>query len=193
MSANLFSKTSSKALFLDRDGVINVNHGYVGRIEDFNFIPGIFELCKAAQDKGYRLIIVTNQSGIARGYYTQKDFAKLSRWVEHAFWKRGIRITHTYHCPHHPKQRGPFGFNCTCRKPKPGMLIKAQQQFRINMHESIMVGDSLSDMRCAQRAGVGKAVYLSHRSPGFTPRLLEQRCKKPYYRASHLSTILPLL
>src|SRR5690606_15307528 len=83
-----------KALFLDRDGVININHGYVYQIEQFEFIEGIFELCKKARDKGYQIIIVTNQSGIARRYYSEKAFKQLTRWVEHQFWKRGIKVRH---------------------------------------------------------------------------------------------------
>ena len=102
---------SRKALFLDRDGVININHGYVSKKEDFDFIDGIFELCRKARKKGYAIIIVTNQSGIARGYYSEDEFKRLTRWVEHQFWKQGIQILHTFHCPHHPD----YSFSCCCR------------------------------------------------------------------------------
>jgi D-glycero-D-manno-heptose 1,7-bisphosphate phosphatase len=148
-----------KALFLDRDGVININHGYVYQIDKFEFIDGIFELCKKARDKGYQIIIVTNQSGIARGYYSEKTFKQLTKWVEHQFWKKGIKITHTFHCPHHPKYSHP----CCCRKPRPGMLTKASRYFRIDRSKSIMIGDSLSDMQAARSVGIGRRLYLNHR------------------------------
>lgn len=186
------STMSTKALFLDRDGVVNVNHGYVYQTENFDFIPGIIELCQKAQRKGYLIVIVTNQSGIARRYYSRAQFKALSKWLEQQFWQQGVRIAHTYHCPHHPKQSGAFGFTCSCRKPKPGMLFKAQQSFGIDMKRSIMVGDSLSDMACALRAGVGKAVYFSPRRTSFSPRL-EAPHKKPYYRADSHHAIATLL
>lgn len=183
---------SRKALFLDRDGVINVDHGYVHRAQDCDFVPGIFELAKAAMRLGYRIIIVTNQSGIARGYYSRDQFHAFSCWLEQQFWRRGILISHTYHCPHHPAQTGPFGFSCSCRKPRPGMLFKARKDFGIRLDRSIMVGDSLSDIRCAQVAGIGKAVLLRQSRRHFEPKL-EARIKKPYYRASSLRAIKSLL
>lgn len=183
---------STKALFLDRDGVINVNHGYVYQRENFDLIPGIVELCQSAQRKGYKIIIVTNQSGIARRYYSRAQFHALSKWLEHYFWQHGVRITHTYHCPHHPKKNGPFGFKCTCRKPKPGMLLKAQRSFGIDMNRSLMVGDSLSDMECALRARVGKAVYFAPKRARYLPKL-EAPHKKPYYRADCHRAIESLL
>ncbi|KZY92943.1 D,D-heptose 1,7-bisphosphate phosphatase, partial [Oleiphilus sp. HI0073] len=126
-----------KALLLDRDGVINVNHGYVHRPEDCSFVKGIFDLCAAAQRKGYTIIIVTNQSGIARGYYDNQQFHQFSQWIESQFRAQGIQIRHTYHCPHHPKLSSP----CTCRKPKPGMIHKAARDYKLNLSNSILVGD----------------------------------------------------
>lgn len=182
----------TKALFLDRDGVINVNHGYVYKIEDFEFIDGIFELCRGAIDKQYQIIIVTNQSGIARRYYGQADFTVLTRWVEKQFWLQGIPITRTYHCPHHPKQTGAFGFSCTCRKPKPGMLFKAQQSYQMHMASSIMVGDSLSDMKCAQAAGIKKRVLFKPNSLQYGPSLAKPG-QKTYYQSNDLRAIRQLL
>ena len=183
---------TTKALFLDRDGVINVNHGYVYKISDFDFIPGIFELCRKARRLGYEIVIVTNQSGIARRYYSQEQFEILSNWLQRQFWRQGISIRHIYHCPHHPKQQGRFGFSCTCRKPKPGMLYKARQQLGVDLSRSIMIGDSLSDVKCARRAGLGKAIYLAPKRTTFAPAL-EACNKKPYYRASTLTAASALL
>lgn len=193
MSSTNKSRTT-KALFLDRDGVINVNHGYVYRPEDCDFVPGIFELCAAAQAKNYTLIIVTNQSGIARNYYNQKQFMHFSKWIEHQFSSIGIRIAHTFHCPHHPKISGP----CICRKPKPGMVVKAARHFRVRLGDSIMVGDSWSDIECAQRAKVGKAVlfkdpqHTAAQAKSYQPDLHLERSGR-YFKARSLSSISRLL
>ncbi len=183
-----------KALFLDRDGIINENHGYVYRREDCDFIEEIFELAKAAQAKGYLIIIVTNQSGIAREYYTQQAFFTFSRWLEHEFWRRGIRITHTYHCPHHPKVGGTFGRPCCCRKPRPGMIFRAMRQFGIKLNHSVMIGDSTSDILCAQRARVGQRVLFKQdtsKSSHHTPAL--ERKARGHFVARNLRAITALL
>ncbi|KZY74623.1 hypothetical protein A3742_08605 [Oleiphilus sp. HI0071] len=186
-----------KALLLDRDGVINVNHGYVHRPEDCSFVKGIFDLCAAAQRKGYTIIIVTNQSGIARGYYDNQQFHQFSQWIESQFRAQGIQIRHTYHCPHHPKLSSP----CTCRKPKPGMIHKAARDYKLNLSNSIMVGDSWSDIVCARAAEVGKAVLFKdpeHHSPKrpfddlIYPDLYRERSGR-FYAARSLSSISRLL
>ena len=143
------------ALFLDRDGVINVEKNYLYRREDFEFIDGIFDLCRYFQNKGYGIVVVTNQSGICRGYYSEEDFAKLTKWMEGEFAKEGIHIAKTYHCPHHPDFTG----SCSCRKPKPGMFLQAKQELGIDMENSVVVGDKQSDLEAAKRAGV-KRGYL---------------------------------
>ena len=180
--------TSSKALFLDRDGVINVNHGYVFRQENFDFIEGIFELTRKARNAGYTIIIVTNQSGIARRYYNEKDFRKLSRWLENQFWQRGIKIQQTLHCPHHPK----FSHSCTCRKPRTGMITKAARRFNINLSRSIMIGDSLSDMKCAQDAEIRTRVYLNPKLARMNGKL-RKPINKPYYQSVDLKSIQRLI
>jgi len=181
-------KPGRKTLFLDRDGVINVNHGYVYQQEKFEFIEGIFSLCQQAKKKGYQIIIVTNQSGIARGYYSNYTFKKLSKWIENQFRKKGIVITQTLHCPHHPK----FNGACTCRKPKSGMIFKAQRRFKANLSQSIMVGDSLSDMLCAQHANIKKSVFFTPNSLQYGPKLIPPGFK-PYYQARCLKAIQKIL
>lgn len=182
------STPANKALFLDRDGVINVNHGYVFRREEFDFIDGIFELALKARNAGYIIVIVTNQSGIARHYYSEREFRELSLWLENQFWQKGIRIQQTLHCPHHPT----FSHTCTCRKPRIGMITKATRQFNIKLKESIMVGDSLSDMRCAQDAKINTRVYLNPKMPHFKGSLIKPYYK-PYYQARNLRSILKLI
>ena len=149
------SKNEYPALFLDRDGVINIEKNYLYRIEDFEFIDGIFDLCRFFQKKGYKIVVVTNQSGICRGYYSKEDFAKLTTWMEREFAKEGVMIAKTYHCPHHPEFTG----KCSCRKPEPGMFLKAKEELCLDMQNSVMVGDKLSDLEAAKRAGVGRG-YL---------------------------------
>ena len=143
----------TKAVFLDRDGVINIDHGYVYKIEDFEFVEGIFDELRRYKDEGYIFIVVTNQSGIGRGYYKEEDFLKLTNYMIKEFEKRGIEIKKVYYCPHTPAE------NCECRKPKPGMLLKAQGEFDIDMKNSVMIGDKESDMEAGKRAGVGRLVF----------------------------------
>lgn len=149
------SVKTKPALFLDRDGVINVDVDYLYRIEDFEFIDGIFELCAAYQSRGFLIVVVTNQSGIARGRYSEEDYARLTRWMIDAFAKRGIRIDGVYHCPHHPDVTGP----CACRKPEPGMLLQAADELGIDLENSLLVGDKERDILAAHRAGIRKT-YL---------------------------------
>ena len=145
----------NRAVFLDRDGVINVDKQYVSKIENFEFTEGIFELLYTLQEMGYLLIVITNQSGIGRGYYTLEDFQKLTEWKLDQLKKRGIAIHKVYYCPHSPESR------CDCRKPSPKMLLDAQKQFDIDMKHSWMVGDKKSDIEAGKKAGVGKTVLVN--------------------------------
>lgn len=144
------SKSLNKALFLDRDGVINIEKNYLYKIDDFEFIDGIIDLCEYYHNLGYLIVVVTNQSGIARKYYTENDFFKLTEWMEKEFLKHSIKISKVYHCPHHPSISG----DCNCRKPKPGMLIQAQNDLNIDMHLSLLIGDKERDIESAINAGI---------------------------------------
>jgi len=139
-----------KALFLDRDGVINIEKDYLYKIEDFEFIDGIFELCRHYTELGYLIIVVTNQSGIAREYYNVDDFSSLTLWMQNEFLKRDITLQKVYFCPHHPDISG----ECSCRKPKPGMLLSAQKKFNIDMKNSILIGDKERDIEAGLNAGL---------------------------------------
>ncbi|WP_448550116.1 D-glycero-beta-D-manno-heptose 1,7-bisphosphate 7-phosphatase [Thalassotalea fusca] len=145
----------NKALFLDRDGIINVDHGYVYQQENFEFVEGIFELCTKAKANGFLIIIVTNQSGIGRGKYTENDFEKLCKWMTLEFQSRNIAIDDIFYCPHHPTSaKGEYLQSCYCRKPEPGMIIAAQKKHKIDVSQSIFIGDKKSDMLAANSAGV---------------------------------------
>jgi len=151
-----------KALFLDRDGIINVDHGYVHKIEDFEFVDGIFELCRLAIDKGFLIFVITNQAGIARGYYSVNEFQELTRWMVEAFNERKVTITDVYFCPHHPdKGKAPYKMACKCRKPAAGMLFKAQKEYNIDFTNSIFIGDKISDMQAAENAGIENRILIN--------------------------------
>lgn len=144
--------TLNKALFLDRDGVINIDHGHVFKIEDFDFIDDIFDLCRIAQQKGYLIIVITNQAGIGKGFYTEDDFHKLNNWMIEQFRLNDISISKTYYCPHKPED------DCYCRKPNPGMLIKAMEEFNIDPVNSILIGDKKSDIDAGRKANIGVCI-----------------------------------
>ncbi|HEG2582000.1 TPA: HAD family hydrolase [Campylobacter lari] len=143
----------TKALFLDRDGIINIDKKYVHKIEDFEFCDGIFEFCDFFQKQNFLIFVVTNQSGIARAYYSEKDFEILSLYMLGEFLKKGIKIEKIYHCPHLE--------NCECRKPKPGMLLKAQKEFNIDFSQSFFIGDNLSDMQAGINVGIKNLFLIS--------------------------------
>ena len=140
----------TKALFLDRDGVINIEKDYLYKIEDFEFIDGIFKLCQYYQNLGFIIIVVTNQSGIARGYYTEEDFDKLTSWMLKEFSLKDIGIKKVYHCPHHPT----ISKKCNCRKPNPGMLFEASKEFNIDLKNSVIIGDKERDIEAGLNAGL---------------------------------------
>ncbi len=152
---------TNKALFLDRDGVINIDHGYVHCCEAFHFQQGIFELFRAAQSLGYLLVVVTNQAGIARGYYTESEFLKLTEWMTQQFADHQIRIARVYYCPYHPIHGvGEYKCDSPDRKPNPGMLLRARTEFSLDLARSVLVGDKLLDMEAAKAAGVGTKILL---------------------------------
>jgi D-glycero-D-manno-heptose 1,7-bisphosphate phosphatase len=146
----------NRAIFLDRDGVINVDHGYVSKIENFQFTDGIFEVLKYFKNLGYLLIVVTNQSGIGRGYYTSEDFETLTAWKLNELEKNRIFIDEVYHCPHDPDS------GCECRKPAAGMLLCAKERFDIDMDSSWMIGDKKSDIDAGYNAGVKNTILISN-------------------------------
>lgn len=165
---------NTKALFLDRDGVINVDKKYVGRIEDFEFLPGVFELCRTAQHVGMIPVIATNQAGIGRGYYTEHDFQRLTEWMLAEFRARGVGIGRVYHCPFHATEGiGEYRRESPDRKPNPGMILRARDDLGLDLSQSVLVGDKDSDIDAGRAAGVGYNVRLvrNARAEGAPERL----------------------
>jgi D-glycero-D-manno-heptose 1,7-bisphosphate phosphatase len=145
-----------RALFLDRDGVINVDRHYVCTQDEFEFVDGIFELCTKANRLGYLLIVVTNQAGIGRGYYTDEQFRQLTEWMRGVFRDRGAPLCAVYHCPYHPEHGvGAYKRDSTRRKPQPGMILQAAAEFDIDLERSTLLGDRETDVQAGVAAGVG--------------------------------------
>ncbi|MDR1616232.1 MAG: HAD family hydrolase [Syntrophomonadaceae bacterium] len=156
MDKNTGQKIMNKALFLDRDGVVNVDKGFVHKTEDFQFADGIFSFCRYFSGAGYRVFIVTNQSGIARGYFTEEDFSRLNAWMLDEFEKNGVFITEVRYCPYHPEgviER--YKRESTDRKPNAGMILKIARKYGLDLNNSVLIGDRREDMAAAQAAGIG--------------------------------------
>jgi len=143
-----------KTIFLDRDGVINKEINYLYKIDDFEFIDGIFDACLYFQSLEYKIIIITNQSGISRGYYTENDYQKVTQWMLDQFKYKSINILDIFHCPHGPDS------NCDCRKPKPGMFFKAKAKHNTDMEKSWLIGDKEVDVIAANEAGIENTILV---------------------------------
>lgn len=153
-----------KCIFLDRDGNINVEKDYLHKVEDFEFEEGALEAIRSFSETEYLIVVVTNQSGIARGYYTEEDLMKLHEYLGKRVEEAGGRIDGYYYCPHHPEKGiGEYKKECDCRKPEPGMFLAAKKDFDIDFENSIMVGDKMSDVEAGRRLGMrGILVRTGH-------------------------------
>jgi len=163
-----------KIAFLDRDGVINKEVNYLYKIEDFEYTENCIEGLKKIKALGYEIIIVTNQAGIARGYYTEDDYQKLTAWYVADLKNQGIDILDVFRCPHHPEGNIPeYSIVCACRKPKSGMFEQALAQYNIDMDSSFMVGDKTSDLDAAKNAGI-QQLYLVETGHPITENTYEE-------------------
>ncbi|KEY42077.1 phosphatase [Pantoea agglomerans] len=166
-SRSFYVANKVPAIFLDRDGTLNVDNGYVHEIDDFQFIDGTIEALQQLKTMGFALVVVTNQSGIARGMFTEDTFMRLTEWMDWSLADRDVDLDGIYFCPHHPEATvAEFRQACDCRKPQPGMLLTAQEELNIDMAASYMVGDKLEDMLAGQAAGVGKESTGAQRQTG---------------------------
>ena len=160
----------SPALFLDRDGVINHELGYLHDPADVLFVDGIIPLCQSAQALGYKLVVVTNQSGIARGFYTEAQFHRLMDFIRAELAKHSVTLDAVYFCPYHPVHGiGEYQREHPDRKPSPGMLLRAAEELAIDLSKSVLVGDRCSDIAAANSAGLWQAFLLAGTEAGHCP------------------------
>ena len=171
-------------MFLDRDGVINHDYGYVHKKKNFHFIEGIFDLVSYAVKRGYEIVVVTNQAGIAHGFYTERDFHELTSWMKDVFSLNKAPISKVFYCPNHPDGIGRYRKVDSNRKPGPGMLLKAKDELDLDLSSSILVGDKISDILAGHTAGVEKNILFRS---AHDKSLCE--AKVPYFNVSELSTV----
>ena len=165
----------NKAIFLDRDGVINKEVNYLHKIKDFEFTEGCIEALKTLQSHGYLLFIITNQAGIGRGYYTEDDFHQLNNWMLTELTKHDVTITEVRFCPHHPEQGiGKYKLNCECRKPKTGLITPLIEKYNIDTSKSILIGDKMSDIEAGYAAKISTLILVrsGHELPCNIPPLV---------------------
>lgn len=176
-----------RALILDRDGVVNLDTGYVHRISECRFVDGIFDLTAAFAARGYQIVIATNQAGIARGYYSEADFDAFMAWMRGVFAEHGVEIAGIYYCPDHPQHGiGRYRRTNDRRKPGPGMLLQAIKDLRLDPAACWTVGDKQSDIEAGRRAGIGTLVL-------FDPSRLGIRCEGDVWQVGRLAEIASLL
>ena len=158
------------AVFLDRDGVLNEDRSYVYRWEDFFFLPGVVEALRAFRKLGYLLVVITNQSGIARGFYEESDVLALHDRMTICLRSQGIDLADVYYCPHHPEGAvSRYAFACSCRKPAPGMILRAVAEHDIDLSRSLLVGDKTTDLEAGKLAGITSLYLVTSSGQGGNP------------------------
>ncbi len=181
------SSDTRSALFLDRDGVINHDTGYLHRIEECRFVDGIFDMTAAFAARGFAIVIASNQSGIGRGYYGETEYATLMTWMRSEFVRRGVTIAAAYHCPDHPTEGlGVYRRDNPWRKPGPGMILQAAADLSLDLASSWAVGDRMSDVAAGRAAGVGTLVL-------FDPAAAEPSRQEDYWRVPRLADVAEML
>jgi D-glycero-D-manno-heptose 1,7-bisphosphate phosphatase len=168
-----------RAVFLDRDGTVNEERDYLWRVEDFIFIPGVPEAIRRLNEAGWLVVVVTNQSGVARGYYGEEDVERLHRHIKRLLAAAGARIDAFYFCPHHPREGvGAYRRDCDCRKGQPGMLLRAASELGIDLSRSFMVGDKVADVEAGEAAGCTPLMVLTGYGADEARRLAPARARR---------------
>jgi D-glycero-D-manno-heptose 1,7-bisphosphate phosphatase len=179
--------TQSRALFLDRDGVININHGYVHSVDNFEFIDGIFDLVRTAHANNLKVLVITNQAGIGRGFYSEEQFNQLTVWMCNEFRNEGAPIDSVYFSPFHPNEGlGEYKKDDFSRKPNPGMILQAQRELGLDLGSSILIGDKASDIQAGVAAGLGLNIL-------FTKQQFPEISSQKYHQITSLLEALPLI
>ncbi|MGL4788002.1 MAG: D-glycero-beta-D-manno-heptose 1,7-bisphosphate 7-phosphatase, partial [Cetobacterium sp.] len=178
-----------KVIFLDRDGTINVEKSYLHKWEDFEFEKNAIEGLKKLKDLGYEFIVVTNQSGIGRGYYTEEDLVTLNNQMTKKLKEFGIEILECFYCPHHPEKGiGKYKVDCNCRKPNPGMLLEGIKKYDVDIENSFMIGDKKGDLEAGKKAGLKSILVLT----GYGKKI-EEEVKGNYLIAKDLLEVVTIL
>lgn len=178
-----------KVIFLDRDGTINVEKSYLHKWEDFEFEKNAIEGLKKLKDSGYEFIVVTNQSGIGRGYYTEEDLVTLNNQMTEKLKEFGIEILECFYCPHHPEKGiGKYKVDCNCRKPNPGMLLEGIKKYDVDIENSFMIGDKKGDLEAGKKAGLKSILVLT----GYGKKI-EEEVKGNYLIAKDLLEVVTIL
>ncbi|MCX3068377.1 MAG: D-glycero-beta-D-manno-heptose 1,7-bisphosphate 7-phosphatase [Cetobacterium sp.] len=178
-----------KVIFLDRDGTINVEKSYLHKWEDFEFEKNAIEGLKKLKDLGYEFIVVTNQSGIGRGYYTEEDLVTLNNQMTEKLKEFGIEILECFYCPHHPEKGiGKYKVDCNCRKPNPGMLLEGIKKYDVDIENSFMIGDKKGDLEAGKKAGLKSILVLT----GYGKKI-EEEVKGNYLIAKDLLEVVTIL
>lgn len=165
-----------RAIFLDRDGTLNFDSGYLHRIDEWHWLPGAIQGLQAFHKAGFKLVVVTNQSGIARGYYNQTQLARLEEWVNRQLQPYGCPIDAWYHCPHLPDS------GCQCRKPGPGMILEAASRLHIDLSHSWMLGDKISDVEAGFRTGCHAGLIFNPQYPEECVKLSQLAAPVPVWQ-----------
>lgn len=159
-------KPQTRLIFLDRDGVINYDRGYVGQVSEFEFIKPVFAVMQQFVNEGFLPVVVTNQSGIGRGYYSENAFHAVSQYMQQIFKHHQLPYVPVYYCPHHPTAaKSEYLQDCNCRKPAPGMLLQAAQDLHANLSHSVLLGDSWRDMEAGAAAGLPAQCFINNQKP----------------------------
>ena len=178
-----------KVIFLDRDGTINVEKSYLHKWEDFEFEKNAIEGLKELKNLGYEFIVVTNQSGIGRGYYTEEDLVTLNNQMTEKLKEFGIEILECFYCPHHPEKGiGKYKVDCNCRKPNPGMLLEGIKKYNVDIDNSFMIGDKKGDLEAGKKAGLKSILVLT----GYGKKI-EEEVKGNYLIAKDLLEVVTIL
>ena len=186
MSSNILS-AQPRAIFLDRDGVINIDHGYVHSVDNFDFIDGIFDLVRAAHAKNLKVVVVTNQAGIGRGFYSVQQFHQLTSWMCKEFMNAGAPIDKVYFSPFHPTEGlDEYKKDDFSRKPNPGMILQAQQELGLNLANSMLIGDKARDIQAGISAGLGLNIL-------FTQEQLQESAPHQCHLINSLVEALPFI
>lgn len=173
LSVKQKERNKRKGVFLDRDGVLNIDKGYIYRKEDFIWVDGAREAIKLLNDRGYMVFVVTNQSGIARGFCSEKDVSILHKWINEELQKINAKIDAFYYCPHHPEAKvEKYRVTCNCRKPAPGLILQAISDWYIDKSRSFLIGDSQRDIEAAEAAGIEGFLFDQTNLQNFVKNIL---------------------